>query len=107
MRNEEIEFFKFLQKEKIQTVVDVGSNIGDYTNDIIISNEMCVDYSLLFHSKYKIISASTFSWWASYLSLENSAIIIAPDRWMNYNKNIINDDIFIPNDIRTNRFIYI
>lgn len=35
MRNEEIEFFKFLQKEKIQTVVDVGSNIGDYTNEVL------------------------------------------------------------------------
>ena len=43
----------------------------------IISNDMMVDFNLLYLSRYAIISNSTFSWWAAWLS--NKDISIAPN----------------------------
>jgi hypothetical protein len=67
----------------------------------IISNDMFVDFKLLYNSKYCIISNSTFSWWACWLS---EKITIAPYKWLNYN---LNTEIWYPYDIKTEKFIYI
>lgn len=68
----------------------------------VISNEIMVDFNLLYHSKFCIIPNSSFSWWAAWLS--DKEITIAPLGWINYNKQ---DGTFWPSDIKTNKFIYV
>ena len=78
-----------------------------FPNDIIINNDMKTDLAILTHSTYKIISNSSFSWWAAWLGLPNSQLVVAPKRWMNYNNTITQEDSFYPHDIVTSNFHYI
>jgi len=88
---------------KFLIITDDIDFANQFFNDIdIISNDMMVDFSLLYHSKFCIIPNSSFSWWASWLSDKEK--IIAPLGWINYNKQ---DGSFWPSDIKTNKFIYV
>ena len=67
----------------------------------IISNDMLIDYAMLYYSKYSIISNSSFSWWPAWLSKKE--LVVAPNNWFNYNSN----NRFSPVDIKTSNFIYV
>ncbi len=71
----------------------------------ILNQSAKLDFETLYNSKYKIISNSTFSWWASWLSDET--LTIAPNLWMNVNGNKAAKDSFYPGDIKSERFLYI
>lgn len=48
---------------------------------------------LMYSCKHFVISNSTFSWWAQYLSRNDNKIVIAPSRWRNYECKL---DIYEP-----------
>ncbi len=73
-----------------------------FTDIDIISNDMMVDFALLYYSKFCIIPNSSFSWWAAWLSDKEKTI--APLGWINYNNQ---NGTFWPSDVKSNKFIYV
>ena len=100
-----------LEMKKINSIskfVIVTDDVN-YCNQIlpgtpVICNDFMTDFKCLYYSRYTIISNSSFSWWSCWLSLEFKKCVIAPDRWLNYNR--INQG-FWPADIKCEEFIYI
>lgn len=66
-----------------------------------------VDFELIQRAPFKIICASSFSWWAAWLGLPQSHLVIAPQRWLNHNFNRSPQDEFYPRDIVTPGFQYL
>ena len=85
---------------------DPKAAIMFFPNDKIISKTEIDDFCSLYRAKYKILSASTFSWWAHWLSNKKDNISIAPDNWINHNgaKGIKG---FYPIDVKTESINYI
>lgn len=55
---------------------------------------------LMYSCKHFVISNSTFSWWAQYLSRNDKKIVVAPSRWKNtYQNNDIYEDDWIIIDV--------
>lgn len=46
---------------------------------------------LLSLCKYQVISNSSFFWWGQYLNDSSDKIIVAPDKWRNYESELYND----------------
>lgn len=82
--------------------VDITKNVFKDVECEVISNDMMIDYKLLFYSKYCIISPSTFSWWAAWLS--DKYITVAPENWIYYDKP---EKGCFPADVKSNKFIYV
>lgn len=55
------------------------------------------DLYLMYHCKHHIISNSTFSWWGSYLKLQDG-MTLCPERWLNHD---------MPQDIQLEEWIKI
>jgi hypothetical protein len=81
---------------------DVELSKSYFENIDVISNDVVLDFKTLFFSKFCIISASTFSWWAAWLSEKEKTI--APKYWLNYNQPEKN---WYPSEIQSEKFIYV
>lgn len=70
----------FVFSDDIETV----KKTFDFGNDVVYDKGINPDYESLrcmSHCKHFIISNSTFSWWAEYLSTNPDKVVIAPTRW--------------------------
>lgn len=63
----------------------VKENINFGKNKVVYveKNNQFEDLKLMYNCKHFIISNSTFSFWAQYLSLNKDKIVIAPKKWFN------------------------
>ena len=71
---------KVLKKERYQIINDASD---------------CHDFFLMSKCKNFIISNSTFSWWASYLSTNKKKIIISPKKWFVKDCDNINNTLIL------------
>ncbi len=56
----------------------------------------CEDLALMARCRYLLISPSTFSWWAAYLS-ETARAVLAPYRWFFHDyEGFLHEDIYLP-----------
>ena len=61
-----------------------------------IGNSMYEDFNLIGSFRYRILSSSTFSLWASALGDNENSVVIAPKEWIpNHERKI-----YLPNEIR-------
>ncbi len=61
----------------------VKRSIAALPNFNFVSNDEIIDFQLIQNADIAIISNSTFSWWAAYLSPKNNRVI-APKNWMGF-----------------------
>ncbi len=87
-----------LSREYFPEITAIG-----YDDSIDSISALMIDFRSLYNSKYCIISSSTFSWWASWLS--DKIITVAPNNWLNYNKPTGSG--FYPVDIKVDKFTYV
>jgi len=105
---------------KFSIVTDDNQFVEENFSDILNKSDrpQC-DFHKIMISKYKIISNSTFSWWASWLGASDSTVI-APENWLNNNgryneflskykfsENFLGSRTCIPFNIKSSRFMYL
>jgi len=66
-------------------------NLSFIKNSTFCSFTMLNDFHLMSLCKYFIITNSTFSWWAAYLSNHKEKIVIAPSKWHRTNLKLLKD----------------
>jgi len=81
---------------------DVESARKVFPDFNITSNSLAEDFATMYYAKYIIIPNSSLSWWSAWLNEDN--VVVAPQGWFNYNTN---RNVFLPADIKVERFIYI
>lgn len=98
------EALKLISKEKTKfqlfvfsdDILWVKSNIDVPANTVYVDwkNSNYEELLLMSNCKNFIISNSSFSWWAQYLSSNNEKIVVSPSKWYNNNCKV---DIYQPN----------
>lgn len=79
-----------------------GGYWGDANKFTIFNSDSAyIDFCAMSLCDHQIISNSSFSWWASYLSKNENKIVIAPERWFGPGySHYITDDIYTENMIK-------
>lgn len=76
-----------LEQYKVVLVSDdigfVKHAFGNNPEYLFVSNSEIIDFQLISNADIAIISNSTFSWWAAYLSTRNKRVI-APANWLGF-----------------------
>lgn len=73
------EFFVFSDDIKwVKENVDFGEQEINYIEE---NNDSIDEIRLMYHCKHFVLSNSTFSWWAQYLSANEEKIVVAPRPW--------------------------
>lgn len=79
-----------IDKEESYKIIIVTDDIQNVANrfdfivdKMIVSEEEIIDFQILQNANKLIISNSSFSWWAGYLSTKN-ATIYAPEYWLGF-----------------------
>ena len=72
--SDDIEYCKYLFKE-INNIFYVQNNKG---------KDSYWDMFLMSKCKHNIIANSSFSWWGAFLNSNNNKIVLAPNKWFNF-----------------------
>lgn len=100
-----IKAIKIMQKQYRQDKFYIVTDDKDYSKTIFkelninyefIGSNMYEDFYLIGSYKYRILSSSTFAFWASALGNNTDSVVIAPSYWTPNNYR----EIFLPNEIR-------
>lgn len=75
----DIEWVKRNLKLNNATYINHNNGADSYKDLILMSN-----------CKHNIIANSTFSWWGAWLNSNVDKIVIMPNMWTNYQKNVLN-----------------
>lgn len=78
----------------------VKENFRQKDNYIFSNNNEIVDFQIILNSDIAIISNSSFSWWAAYLSTK-AKTVYAPENWMAFRQGVE-----YPRGIMTDKFIW-
>ena len=78
----------------------VKENFPAKENYIFSNNNEIVDFQIILNSDIAIISNSSFSWWAAYLS-DKPKTVYAPKNWMAFRQGVE-----YPRGIMTDKFIW-
>lgn len=81
---------------------DINFSYSLFPDVDILANDVITDFKCLYFSKYMILSNSSFSWWAAWLT--DKVISIAPNKWLNYNQPHMG---WHPIDVKSEKFIFI
>jgi hypothetical protein len=93
------------KKSDIKFVIitdDVNFSKSLFPDIDVLSDSIVVDFKCIYFSKYFIMSNSSFSWWASWLT--DKIISIGPNNWLNYNRPWLGSH---PIDVKSEKFIFI
>ena len=88
-------FFIFSNSPKDIRWIKNNYIFDENVNFINFKNDDIGDFDLMINFKHFILSNSSYSWWASYLSKHIDKKIVAPSKW---NNNIYNMDAIYLND---------
>ena len=96
-----------VENPKFLIFSDDRARAQQYIFDILEEYTYCCgtefeDFISLSECDHLIISASTFSWWAGFLSKKVNKIVIAPKFWLGFKSSV-----WCPSKIETKRFLYI
>jgi hypothetical protein len=81
LNNSELRFIVF--SDDINSVKEMYSNLNyniEYINHLGIFSDT-EQFYILSKCTHKIISNSTYSWWASYLNSHSAQVCIQPKKW--------------------------
>ena len=67
------------QRPKTSSTVD--STIAPHH----FGSDLSGDFRIMYSAKSLVLPASSLSWWAAFLSIENKEFVLAPDRWAAHN----------------------